>query len=256
VEPTRILRIFKLMNYLADSREGRSLSEISRELDLPLSSTHDLLHTMAAARIITNEDRRYRLGPVALSLAMRLTEAIDIRRIARPHLTELVERIEDDVYLAVRVNGSVMYVDRYPGKRQVQVTIRLGQPLYLHSTAVGKLYAALNPELEAWTLERKLPRLTEYTITDPEELARTFSQIRSKRVSISHQESFEGILGIAVPVTDSDGHMHAAIHVSLLLTRALDDRLAQLVAELQHAARGIGQELHGASADALPSDPV
>jgi DNA-binding IclR family transcriptional regulator len=244
VETGRILRIFKLMDYLADWREGRSLSEISRELDLPLSSTHDLLHTMVSARILTNQDKRYRLGPVALSLGMRLTEALDIRRLSRPHLIDLVERIDDDVYLAVRIDGSVMYVDRYPGKRQIRVTIRLGQPLYLHSTAVGKLYAALNPELEALTLRRrKLPELTEYTITDPAKLAREYAKIRTQEVSISNQESFEGIVGIAVPVKDALEQMQAALHVSLLLSRTLDDRLDLVVSELKRAAVEIGAEL-------------
>lgn len=245
MEPIRILRIFRLMDYLTDFSEGRSLSEISRHLDLPLSSTHDLLRTMVQARVLTNSEKRYALGPLALSLGVRLTEAVDVRRVARPHLAQLVERIEDDVYLAVCSGGKVMYVDHFPGTRRVSVTIRLGQRLYLHSTAAGKLYAALTPPLREAALGGKLPRLTEYTVTDAKTLAKELDRIQAEGVSITRQESFEGIVGLAVPIRDGHGEMHGAIHVSLLLSRALDDRLRVLVAELQETAKAIGEDLGG-----------
>ena len=245
MEPSRILRIFKLMDYLADFGEGRSLSEVSRHLDLPLSSAHDLLQTMVGAGVLTSSEKRYALGPLALSLGVRLAEAVDVRRVAHAHLTNLVERIEDDVYLAVSTGRNVMYVDHYPGTRRVSVTIRLGQRLYLHSTATGKLYAALHPELREAALAGPLPKLTEYTITDRKRLADEYDRIRENEVSISRQESFEGIVGVAVPVWDERRRMHAAIHVSILLSRALDDRLQVIVKELKESARAIGEDLGG-----------
>lgn len=239
MEPRRILRIFKLLDYLTDYPDGRSLSEVARHFDLPLSSTHDLLQTMAEARVLCAEGKRYSLGPLALSLGVRLSEGLDVRRLARPHLTELVERIEDDVYLAVASAGTVMYVDHYPGMRRVSVTIRLGQRLYLHSTATGKLYAALDPRLRKAALEGPLPKLTAYTTTDPKRLAEQLDEIREHEVSVTRQESFEGIVGVAVPVPDAGGKMQAAIHVSLLLSEALDERLPKIVEELRATSRAI-----------------
>ena len=173
-----------------------------------------------------------------------------MRRLARPILTELVERIEDDVYLAVSNGGRVMYVDHFLGMRRVRVTIRLGQRLYLHSTATGKLAAAYDPRLRAAALEGPLPKLTEYTVTDPAVLAADFDAIAEQGYSVSRQESFEGIVGVAVPIWNRDGSMPAAIHVSLLVGQALDDRLPVIIEALQEAARAIS-DTHGPIAEQL-----
>jgi DNA-binding IclR family transcriptional regulator len=247
MDPVRVTRIFKLIDYLTDYSEGRLLSEVARDLDVPLSSTHDLLQTMVEARVLVGEGKRYLLGPLAFSLGVRLAEASDVRRIARPYLRELAAEIEDDVYMAVSTGGTVMYVDHYPGTRRVRVTIRLGQRLYLHSTATGKLFAAYDPKLREAALKGPLPKLTAYTITSAKKLANELDQIAEAGVSVTRQESFEGIVGISVPVWKSDGQMLAAIHVSLLLSQALDSRLPGVIETLKETAQLIGAEVDPAT---------
>jgi DNA-binding IclR family transcriptional regulator len=250
VDPVRVIRIFKLIDYLTDHSDGRLLSEVARDLDVPLSSTHDLLQTMVEARVLVGEGKRYLLGPLAFSLGVRLAEASDVRRVARPHLRELAADIEDDVYMAVSTGGLVMYVDHYPGTRRVRVTIRLGQRLYLHSTATGKLFAAFDPKLRQAALEGPLPKLTAYTITSAKKLAKELDEIAEAGFSVTRQESFEGIVGISVPIWMPDGQMPAAIHVSVLLSQALDSRLPGVIAKLKETAKLIGNEVGPVTAPA------
>lgn len=254
MDPVRVIRIFKLIDYLTDYSEGRLLSEVARDLDVPLSSTHDLLQTMVEARVLATDAKRYVLGPLAFSLGVRLSEAVDVRRIARQHLKDLASALEDDVYLAVSTGGMVMYVDHYPGTRRVRVTIRLGQRLFLHSTATGKLFAAYDPKLREAALAGPLPKLTAYTITSARKLAKELDQIAEEGVSVTRQESFEGIVGVAVPIWNTDGQMPAAIHVSLLMSQALDTRLPSVIEQLKEAAKAIGDEV-GPMSEHLESAP-
>jgi len=52
------------------------------------------------------------------------------------------------------------------------------------------------------------------------ELEREYEKIRDAGYSKSQEESSSGIVGYAFPVHDSSGSMAAAVHVSVLATRA------------------------------------
>ena len=221
MSPDRYLRSFDVLNLLVQHKEGLRLTEIKDALKLPVSSVHNMLRTMVSAEVATvTGDLRYSVGPRAVSLALRTLNSLDIRTIGRRHLQDLAKAIGDDVYLALRVGKRVMYADRCLGTQRISLDIRLGEPLYLHSTATGKLYAANDAKLAAHTLAGTLPRLTSATITDPKVLEREYARIRAAGYAKSMEESVEGIVGYAVPVHDAEGQMAAAIHASVLGKRA------------------------------------
>ena len=72
----------------------------------------------------------------------------------------------------------VIYADRSLGTQRISLDIRLGEPLFLHSTAAGKLFAAVDEKLAALALSGDMPRLTPTTITSPRELEREYQRIR------------------------------------------------------------------------------
>lgn len=74
----------------------------------------------------------------------RYLRTFDIRTIARRHLLDQVKTIGDNVYLAMHVGKRIIYVDRCLGTQRVLLDIWLGEPLSLHSTATGKLAAAIH----------------------------------------------------------------------------------------------------------------
>ena len=221
MSPDRYLRTFDVLNLLVQHKGGLRLTEIKETLKLPVSSVHNMLQTMVSAEVATvTDDLRYSVGPRAVALALRTVQSLDIRTIARRHLQDLVKEIGDDVYLALHVGKRVIYADRCLGTQRISLDIRLGEPLYLHSTATGKLFAALDGKLGAVALAGKLPRVTPATIVDPLELEREFKRIRTLGYAKSQEESVEGIVGYALPILDSTGKLAAAIHVSVLSKRA------------------------------------
>jgi DNA-binding IclR family transcriptional regulator len=243
VHSSRLKRVFDLMLYLAASPEGRVLSDVSEDLDIPVSSAHDLLRALTETDAVSVVNRRYVLGPLALRLGVQITDSVAIRRVARPHLRALVDRIGCDVYLAIRTGRRVIYVDRYRGTQSLNLDIRLGQRLYLHSTAVGKLYAAYEPDLRAQALTSELPRLTTNTITDPVRLERELDRISRRGVSLSREESYDGAIGMAVPVWDLRDSLCAAVHVSGLRGQLGADRRPAVAEEMKRTAAAIARDL-------------
>ncbi|WP_418320867.1 IclR family transcriptional regulator [Piscinibacter sakaiensis] len=224
MSPERYLRTFDILKLLVERKEPLRLTEIKQALDLPVSSLHNMLQTMVAAEVVTVDDElRYSVGPRTISLALRTVQSLDVRTIARRPLQDLAREINDDVYLAQRVGDRVFYVDRVLGTQRISLDIRLGVTLTLHSTATGKLFAAFDDALAAKALGGKLMKLTKLaanTITDPELLRKEYARIRTMGYAKSNEESIEGIVGYAIPIRDGTGAVAAAVHVSVLASRA------------------------------------
>ena len=250
MSPDRYLRTFHLLDLLVRHKDGLRLTEIKEALDLPLSSVHNMLQTMVSADVASvSEDLRYSVGPRAVSLALRTVQSLDIRNIARRPLQELAKEIGDDVYLALRMGKRVIYADRSLGTQRISLDIRLGEPLFLHSTAAGKLFAAVDEKLAALALSGDMPRLTPTTITSPRELEREYQRIREAGYAKSMEESVEGIVGYAIPIHDAAGQIAAAIHASVLSTRATKTHERKLLVAARNCAAQVEKQLGNAKPD-------
>lgn len=233
----RVSRMFDVLELLVGHRDRMTVTEISKRLDLPISSTHNMLQRLVASDlVVTSEGPRYSVGGRLVRLGIKVVDGLEIRSVARKPLQELARAIDDDIYLAVRLGRRLVYVDRMPGTRAISVDIRLGQDLYLHATAVGKLFAAYEPASRKRMLSGPLPQLTPHTITDPEALELECKQILQDGWAHSWEEGVLGIGGIAVPVLDADHEIVGAIHVSSLVGLLTPERTAQVVAAAQATA--------------------
>ena len=231
MSPDRYLRTFDVLDLLVRNKDGLRLTEIKEALNLPVSSVHNMLQTMVSADVASvDEDLRYSVGPRAVALALRTVQLLDIRSLARRPLLELAKTIGDDVYLGLKLGKRVIYADRSPGTQRISLDIRLGESLFLHSTATGKLFAAFDEKLAAQAMLDRLPRLTNNTITDPKELEHEYARIRIAGFSKSAEESIEGIVGYAIPIFDAAGKIVAAVHASVLTTRATKAHERKLLA--------------------------
>lgn len=240
MNPERYLRTFDILGLLVSHKEGLRLTEIKEALNLPVSSVHNVLQTMVSAEVVVvDEDLRYFVGPRTVSLALRTVQSLDVRNLARRPLQQLARDIGDDVYLGLRMGPRVVYADRIISAQRISLDIRLGEPLHLHSTATGKLFAAFDDKLAAQVMGKKLPKLTPNTITDPALLAQEYERIRAQGYSKSQEESSTGIVGYAVPIHDAEGLVAAAVHVSVLVARATKAHERSLLAKAQACATQI-----------------
>jgi DNA-binding IclR family transcriptional regulator len=231
---------------LSQKKNGLRLTEIKTALGLPPSSVHNMLQTMVAVELLTLSDNmKYNIGPKAVGISLSVLGSLDIRKIARKHLLELAKKIGDDVYLALRVGQRVFYADRSPGTQRVSLDIRLGEPLFMHCTATGKLFAAFDDNLEKKTLQGSLKELTPHTITDPKLLEQEFKKIRTKGYAKSSQEAVEGVVGIAIPIRQENDEIVAAIHVSVIEKRANKAHETKLIKEAIDCAKHIERSLGG-----------
>lgn len=240
----RYSRTFDVLDLLVGRPDGMTVTEISKRLALPISSSHNLLQRMAAVEVVNvTEDLRYSIGPRAVRLGISIVGGIRVRETARRHLQDLARSTGEDVYLAVRVGRRIAYVDRAPGNRPVTVDIRLGQSLFLHATSVGKLFSAYDDTIRRRLLAEPRPALTEHTLTDADDLCAELDRIRERGYAVSREEAIRGVVGLAVPVRDAHSDIVAAVHISALRAHLSGDVERDLLAAASATVAAVEREL-------------
>ncbi|WP_137892402.1 IclR family transcriptional regulator [Ramlibacter sp. 2FC] len=254
MSPDRYLRSFDVIGLLARHKDGLRLTEIKEALALPVSSVHNMLQTMVTAEVLNvTPELRYSIGPRVVGIALSTLASLDVRTLARRHLQDLARAIGDDVYLGLNLGQRVLYADRCSGTQRVSLDIRLGEPLYLHGTATGKLFAAYDARLASQALASPLKKLTAHTITDPRQLSAEFERIRSRGYAKSEDEAVDGVVGYAIPIRQADGTLAAAIHVSVIGQRATRSHERRLIDAARDCAAQVERSLGHVSPDRFPA---
>jgi DNA-binding IclR family transcriptional regulator len=241
----KVERLVDVLEFLLrQPGHAATLSAIAGGVRKPLSSTHDLLRSMVTNGLLeVDEAKRYHTGPVLKRLAISVIDQVDVVTTSRGHLERLVRSVSHDAYLAIRSGDTVSYAWRCAGTHRAGLDIKLGEPVPLHSSAAGKLFTAMDPDLERMVLRRPLPQLTPHTITDPDRLAREFAAIRECGTSMSREETITGIVGFAAPVHDAADRLVAAVHISAFRNNLADDDIPHIEAATRSCASDIQQAL-------------
>lgn len=240
----RLKRAVDVLGLIA--QEGpQTVTQVSRELNLPVSSTHDLFKAMALSGLLEETKHGYDIGASAVRLSFKVQKRFELAKIAAPELQRLVNKVGFDVYLAIRTGNQVSYCARFRGQGGINIDVPLGLPLYRHATAAGKLFAAYDHEIRREVLARPLPMLTERTRTDPHVLERELASIKSRGISITNEEAMSGIIGIATPIRSTNETLIGAVHVSAPASSLTGGRLEEVCQKLKEAVVSIERLLAG-----------
>jgi DNA-binding IclR family transcriptional regulator len=245
---TRTLsRGIDVLEALARANEhGLGPSAIGQQVGLDKATVTRLLRTLVEAGYVTQDEttRRYRLTGRILWLAHRATVRLDLRTVARPHLTALRDELGETVHLGIMEDLRVVYVDKLEADNSIQLVSAVGQTMPLHSTSLGKAMLAALPDEER---EGKLARMdfqprTDRTILDlatfREEIGQT--QLRGYSIDDRENEPFGACVGAAI--AGADGRPVGAVSISGPHFR-IHDRLQYFGERARAVAGAIAREL-------------
>jgi DNA-binding IclR family transcriptional regulator len=202
-------RAITVLDTLAETGE-LGTNEIARRTGMAPSTVSRQLGTLAASGLVEHVSAtgRYRLGLRIVHLANALLARLDVREVARPHLTALVAETGETATLSVPGDEDAITVDFVPGSHQVQPVSRLGRPSIAHATSAGKVMLAFSGrELPVGPLRAYTPR----TITDPQALAREIARIRERGWAQAIGEREPDLTAVAAPIRSSRGELEAIV---------------------------------------------
>ncbi len=208
-----IERAFDLLEALARGPSG--ISELAAATGLPKSTAARLLTTLEARRFVERVpgDTRYRLGDAVSELAGAAAPARSLAGIARPHLVQLTEALDEATGLSVADGFEVHYLDQVESPNPVQVRDWTGERIPLHAVPSGiVLLAQWPPAALDGYLDRPLERFTDATVTDPAEVRARLAAARRDGFAWGREEYATGINSVAAPVRDGSGAVVAAVH--------------------------------------------
>ncbi|QBD76683.1 IclR family transcriptional regulator [Ktedonosporobacter rubrisoli] len=195
------------------------VSEISQTLAIPKSTTSEIMASLATQGLLARtEVGRYRLGWRLFHLSQVLLDNTDFCIEARQVMRELVERWGETSHLAVLDKGQVLYVEKLQGTPAVQILLsQIGGRLPPHCSGVGKVLLAQRSwhEVTSMLEEQELKPFTPHTITSFERLAQELEEVRKHGYAFDHEEVAVGLCCVAAPIYDQDGHVLAAMSISV-----------------------------------------
>jgi len=238
-----ISRVLDIMECFGLNKTEYTLSELAKELSLPMSTVHRQLNTLVARGYVqqSKETKAYRTGSRMILLGCSIVSHIDLRHVARPFLQKLSDMVEETVHLCMLDGLNMFYVDKIECLRSVSCISRVGGRLPAHATAAGKMLLAGQPEEVIDDYCRALPGMpvfTKKTITDPLILRDSLSAIRKQGYSLDIEEIEEGLICVSAPLLTYDHNLNTAVSVSGPIFR-MEGQLDHFVTQVRSTARDI-----------------
>jgi len=208
------------------TRDRVGVTELADALDLPKSTVHHYLSTLAADNYLLREDGTYRLGLGLFTLGAQARTQERIFHVAKPNVDRLAETTGEQARLVVERDGHGITLYQAAGENVDDPPTYAGRVEDLHCTAAGKAFLAELPEdrLDELLSGHPLPYRTENTITDPSELRETLAEIRDRGVAFDDEERDAGVRCVASAISDREGELLGAISVSGPSDRIDDER--------------------------------
>jgi DNA-binding IclR family transcriptional regulator len=235
-------RAMNLLELLASSRAGLTLSELSRKLSIPKSTTYYLLYTLVTRGYVQRSSSgHYSLGFRFADVASASTAGLNLNTLAEPHLRQIAARLNLTAMLAVLGGAEAVIIAKVTWARDGDGGggAWVGRHLDLHCTAQGKALTANLPEdeLDKLLSGRELAHFTHKTIDTLPALKAHLAEIRATGYSVNDEEHVLGIRAVGAPIFDSWGGVMAAISVRGSTQQIPSSRLRELGGEMVRAAR-------------------
>lgn len=238
----------RMLNLLGRSAHPVSAASISRQLEIPRSTTYRLLATLVEHDFVTHvgEGSAYSLGVAAYELAWGYQRQAPLRRLAGPVITRLVGNVAHTAHLSILHGKDVIYIieERAPGRPSLVTDVGVRLPAEVTASGRAMLAHLTRPQFNALYPTREV--LVDRTGTGP----RTITELR-QILSAARRQGFgqevgavtAGLASVAVAVTDRHGYPAAAVAVTFDREDVSDEELIATVFQIRRATSALHAKL-------------
>lgn len=243
-------RAIQILDKLSISgKAGLSLSEVSTETGINVSTAHHLIATLLDKRVLEQDpiSRRYRLGLHLIELGKTATYTTPYARIGGIHTENLAE-----------ITGQTVHLLLFRGLERIRILVAQRSdivqirslplpyaPKTLYATGSGKVLLAHLPddELQAYLDSIQMHRYQDATLTDRYELITEIKRVKAVGYAEDHDEYNAGISAITVPVFDASNRVKGALDILFPSFISSEENLRQWITEACETAQAFSQQL-------------
>lgn len=195
-------RVFEVFNLFYEVRKPLIYSDISRRLDIPLSSCHALLKTMVANGYLYAPGIRAGYYPTQrmLHVAQAICSVDPLISLFTPILVMLRDLTRETAVLAKLANDQVVYLNVVESNQTIRYSHEPGGFKFLHATASGKaLLNALPASSRTKMLNnyKNWEKLTQQTTVNRNDLESDLLAGEKRGWQRSYGENVEDVMAIS-----------------------------------------------------------
>ena len=163
----------------------------------------------------------------------------------RQILQDLADRVGETINYVIPEDAGMRYLDRVETDWAFRIQLPIGSNVPFHCTASGKCFLASLPTKKKKKLVQNLnfERMTSHTHVAGETLLPELEKIRKTGYALDREEFMDGMIALAVPMTDSQGRFVSAIAMHGPTQRLTIDLLVSQVDLMQNAAERLSKVL-------------
>lgn len=227
------------------SESDLTITDLYTQLQLPKSTTFVILNTLEQYSIIQKTaEGKYTLGYGVLRWGISYFKSMEITRIARPHLEQLVSGTPFTAHLAAPVRKGAVYIDKVEGDGFVRFATSIGQIQKLHLSAVGK---ALAVDMSDEEMIQLFSEEHEGASPNDERVVAKFKEdlqfVKKQGFSIEDEEFEDGIRCIGAPIRNFTGQIVASLSITALSKDLPAVKFIGVGEQVKAAAQAISREL-------------
>jgi DNA-binding IclR family transcriptional regulator len=198
-----VLKLFSQKG-IRQGHPGLSFSDVVEQLAMPKSTVSRLLVTMETEGLLERDpdSRLYKIGRLLLAVSSHYlcTPLVDA---ASPYMAQLSKQTQCTGYVSMLEDRDIMVMRMFPGRTYLQVITPAGSLLPAAETSIGRAMLA------RYSDQQVIARYREgYRVSSPnspqtlDALLKCLSEIRETGWSFAHNETLQGISGLATSIAN------------------------------------------------------
>jgi len=256
-------RALDLLELLAVSDRGLTLSDVSRSLHIPKSSVHYLLQDLAWRGYVERAPggKTFSLGINTARLGtIRLTKSL-LADLCKPYVKRLARNLNLCAQLGILDAAEALVIAKADPGSEAKLDSWIGRHFELHCTALGKALIAFlsKSELDKLFQGRALPKHNPNTICSFRSLETHLRAVRLSGFAVDDEEHELGVRCIAAPIFNFLGKPIASICVfgpTFALPngnlRVVGSQVATATAEIsRHLSQRVGASRHDVATESF-----
>jgi len=232
-----IARAAQILRALENEKEGLSLGQIAKKVELPRSTVQRIVNALTEEHLLIGAslNARVKLGPSILRMASN--SDFDFTAEVRPHLEALSQITGETADLSVHEGGKMVFVDQIAANHRLSAVSAIGESFSMHSSANGKAaLSIMNDDEITELLNGKLLKETPNTIIDLDNLLLAMAEIRDSNIAMDNEENAEGICALGTAFRDPLGRIYAvSVPVPVVRFTKMSDSITQAIQSFRQA---------------------
>jgi DNA-binding IclR family transcriptional regulator len=241
-----LARYALILEIVAASRTGLSLTEIMRGTGLSSGTMHRLLNALLEVGYLAQQEgqKTYHLGPRLIRLFHLGHSRVTLATLVQPVLQELVTRFGETTFIAKMNGNGVESVASAMPEKHHQSYVQPGRVMPINAAASAKAIFAFQPKkVITKQLAMPLRKYTDKTVVDHAQLRRDLEQVRVQGFAVCADELDPGVLSYACPIHLPGTGVIYSVGIVALKHRLLEFDKREVIGALNDAARLISGRL-------------